>query len=61
MQQDATTCLELIEETSQAIDDSALKLLFVSVQQSNIDLCIRHAMEMYACCPFVYPISQCIP
>ena len=53
MQQDATTCLELIEETSQAIDDSALKLLFVSVQQSNIDLCIRHAMEMYACCPFV--------
>jgi len=46
MQQGVTTCLELIKETSQAIDDSALKLLFVSVQQSNIDLCIRTAMEI---------------
>jgi hypothetical protein len=50
MQQDATTCLELIEETAQAIDDSALKLLFVSVQQSNIDLCIRSAIERYLYC-----------
>jgi hypothetical protein len=47
MQQDVTTCLELIEKTAQAIDDSALKLLFVSVQQSNIDLCIRSAIEKY--------------
>ncbi|KAF8231656.1 hypothetical protein L208DRAFT_1275876 [Tricholoma matsutake] len=50
MHQDATSCLELIKETAQAIDDSALKLLFVSVQQSNVDICIRSAIERYYLC-----------
>jgi len=40
-----TTCLELINETANAIDDDALKLLFVSVQQNNLDICVRFALR----------------
>ena len=40
-----TTCLELINETANAIDDDALKLLFVSVQQNNLDLCVDYALR----------------
>jgi len=35
----------LIEKTAYSLDDTALKILFVSVQQNNIDLCIRYAIE----------------
>ena len=34
----------LIEKTASSLDDTALKLLFVSVQQNNIDLCVRYAI-----------------
>jgi hypothetical protein len=44
MQKEGTDCLTLIEETAAAIDDDALKLLFVSVQQNNLDLCIENAV-----------------
>ena len=37
----------LIEKTAFSLDDMALKMLFVSVQQNNIDLCIRYAIELY--------------
>ncbi|KAF7978370.1 hypothetical protein HWV62_741 [Athelia sp. TMB] len=45
MQKDSSTCADLIEKTADAIDDDALKLLFLSVQQNNIDLCTRYALE----------------
>ena len=37
----------LIEKTASSLDDTALKMLFVSVQQNNIELCIRHAIFEY--------------
>ncbi|KAJ7226422.1 GTP-binding protein [Mycena rebaudengoi] len=45
MREETSDCNELIEKTANALSDTALKLLFVSVQQNNIDLCIRHAMK----------------
>ncbi|KAF7968058.1 hypothetical protein HWV62_32081 [Athelia sp. TMB] len=45
MQKDSSTCADLIEKTADAIDDDALKLLLLSVQQNNIDLCARYALE----------------
>ena len=38
---------DLIEKTASSLDDTALKLLFVSVQQNNIDLCVRYAINEY--------------
>ena len=37
----------LIEKTASSLDDTALKMLFVSVQQNNIDLCVRYAITAY--------------
>ena len=37
----------LIEKTASSLDDTALKMLFVSVQQNNIDLCVRYAINLY--------------
>ena len=37
----------LIEKTASSLDDTALKILFVSVQQNNIDLCVRYAINSY--------------
>ena len=37
----------LIEKTASSLDDTALKMLFVSVQQNNIDLCVRYAINEY--------------
>ena len=37
----------LIEKTASSLDDTALKLLFVSVQRNNIDLCVRYAINLY--------------
>ena len=37
----------LIEKTASSLDDTALKMLFVSVQQNNIDLCVRYAINGY--------------
>jgi hypothetical protein len=35
----------LIEKTASSLDNTALKMLFVSVQQNNIGLCIRYAID----------------
>lgn len=35
----------LIEKTADALDDLALKMLFVSVQQNNLELCIKYAVK----------------
>ena len=37
----------LIERTASSLDDTALKMLFVSVQQNNIDLCVQYAINAY--------------
>ena len=37
----------LIEKTASSLDDTALKILFVSVQQNNIDLCVQYAINSY--------------
>ena len=37
----------LIERTASSLDNSALKMLFVSVQQNNIELCIQYAIDEY--------------
>ncbi|KAJ6455171.1 hypothetical protein C8R45DRAFT_595153 [Mycena sanguinolenta] len=44
MRMEQSDCIELINQTAQALSDDTLKLLFVSVQQNNIDLCIGQAM-----------------
>ncbi|KAJ6455140.1 hypothetical protein C8R45DRAFT_846034, partial [Mycena sanguinolenta] len=40
-----SNCIELINKTANALAGDALKLLFVSVQQRNIDLCIYYAVQ----------------
>ena len=37
----------LIEKTASSLDNTALKMLFVSVQQNNIELCIQCAVDSY--------------
>ena len=37
----------LMERTASSLDDTALKMLFVSVQQNNIELCIQYAINEY--------------
>ncbi|KAJ7733650.1 GTP-binding protein, partial [Mycena metata] len=44
MHKETTDCNELMEKTAEALTDDNLRLLFVSVQQNNIDLCIHHAL-----------------
>jgi hypothetical protein len=45
MRKEDSNCIELIEKTANVLDDDTLKLLFVSVQQNNIDICIQHALQ----------------
>ena len=40
----------LIEKTASSLDNTALKILFVSVQQNNIDLCVQFAINKYVNC-----------
>ena len=37
----------LIEKTASSLDDVPLKMLFVSVQQNSIDLCVQCAINLY--------------
>ena len=37
----------LIEKTASSLDNTALKMLFVSVQQNNIELCVQYAINKY--------------
>ncbi|KAJ6455174.1 hypothetical protein C8R45DRAFT_846082 [Mycena sanguinolenta] len=45
MRMEQSDCIDLINKTAQALSDDTLKLLFVSVQQNNIDLCIGQAVH----------------
>jgi hypothetical protein len=38
---------ELIKQTAASIDDLALRMLFVSVQQNNLEICIEYAVNKY--------------
>ena len=37
---------ELIQKTADSLDNLALNMLFVSVQQNNLELCIRSAIKL---------------
>ena len=54
MDQESSDCKELIEKTANALTDDALRLLFVSVQQNNIDLCTYCAMRYVHVCSVHY-------
>ncbi|KAJ7618690.1 GTP-binding protein [Roridomyces roridus] len=45
MRIEESDCDELIEKTADALSDKTLRLLFLSVQQNNIDLCTRQVMR----------------
>ena len=45
MRMEDSSCEELIEKTANVLDDDTLKLLFISVQHNNIDICIEHAIQ----------------
>jgi len=36
---------ELIQKTADSLDNLTLKMLLVSVQQNNLELCIRYAIK----------------
>ncbi|PPQ88121.1 hypothetical protein CVT25_004905 [Psilocybe cyanescens] len=38
---------ELMKQTAASIDDLALKMLFVTVQQNNLKICIKYAIQQY--------------
>ncbi|PPQ90682.1 hypothetical protein CVT25_003892, partial [Psilocybe cyanescens] len=38
---------ELIKQTAASMDDLALKMLFVSLQQNNLKICIEYAIKKY--------------
>jgi len=46
MRNEDSNCGELIEKTANVLDDNRLKLLFVSVQQNNINICVHNALLM---------------
>ena len=35
----------LIEKTADSLNNLALKMLFISIQQNNLELCIRYAIN----------------
>ena len=37
---------ELIKNTASTIDDLALKMLFINVQQNNLEVCIQYAVNV---------------
>ncbi|KAG2151497.1 hypothetical protein DEU56DRAFT_554206 [Suillus clintonianus] len=45
MDKDDADCTPLIECTAETLDNEMLKQLFVSTQRTNLDVCIRHAVE----------------
>jgi hypothetical protein len=54
MDKQGSNCQELIEKTASSIDDDVLQLLFVSVQQTNLKMCIQYAIQTY------WRLSMCL-
>ena len=44
---------KLIKQTAVSIDDLALKMLFVTIQQNNLEVCIENAMNRSVIHPFI--------
>jgi hypothetical protein len=44
---------ELIKQTAASIDNLALKMLFVTVQQNNLEVCIEHAVNKFVIHPSI--------
>ncbi|KAG1734540.1 hypothetical protein EDD22DRAFT_1045349 [Suillus occidentalis] len=45
MNKDDADCGSLIERTAETLDSEVLQQLFVSTQQTNLDLCMKYAVE----------------
>ncbi|KIK34230.1 hypothetical protein CY34DRAFT_652635 [Suillus luteus UH-Slu-Lm8-n1] len=45
MNKDDADCSSLIERTAETLDNEVLQQLFVSTQQTNLDLCMQYAVE----------------
>ncbi|KAJ3481217.1 hypothetical protein NLI96_g7813 [Meripilus lineatus] len=45
MQKEDNRCPELAEKTAEALDNEALKGLFISTQMNNLDLCIKYGVK----------------
>ena len=39
--------MQLITKTAASMDNLALKMLFMTVQQNNLEICIKHAVNKY--------------
>ncbi|KAG1893483.1 GTP-binding protein [Suillus fuscotomentosus] len=46
MDKDDADCGILIECTAKTLDDDTLKQMFISTQRTNVELCMRYAVEM---------------
>jgi hypothetical protein len=46
---------ELIKQTATSIDDLALKMLFVTIQQNNLEICIENAINKSVVYPSAVP------
>ena len=44
---------ELIKQTAASIDNLALKMLFVTVQQNNLEVCIEYAVNKFVIHPSI--------
>jgi hypothetical protein len=38
-------CVELTQQTADAIDDDSIQQLFISTQMNNLDLCVKSALQ----------------
>ncbi|KAG2125432.1 hypothetical protein DEU56DRAFT_743738 [Suillus clintonianus] len=47
MNKDDADCGPLIERTAGTLDDQVLQQLFVSTQRSNLEICMKYAVEQY--------------
>jgi hypothetical protein len=45
MDKDGADCGPLIERTAETLNDDTLKQLFISTQQTTLELCMRYAVE----------------
>jgi len=57
MRDSASSCAELIERTANSLSNDALELLFVSVQENNINLCIHRAVTRLV--SFLFIVIAC--
>ena len=46
MREAASDCSELIAKTANALNDDRLQMLLVSVQQNNMNLCVKYAVRV---------------